>query len=219
MFAYGHDPWTGARRQYPPARAQLRITDVDGHRVTAFATNTKTGGPAAQLPDLELRHRRRARCEDRIRVSKDTGLTNLPLQGFDRNRIWCAIVALAVEITAWMQMLALSGHQARCWEPKRLRLRLFTLPATIARTWPAGPPPPRDQSPLGRPRQRKCPAAASPRGPWVGNLPPVRQRPRDPRPSGTGAHPRRHSGHRHTPMTKSPPAGDLQPQQRSTPKV
>jgi len=43
-------------------------------------------------------------------------------------------VALAVEITAWMQMLALNGHQARRWEPKRLRLRLFTLPATIPRT-------------------------------------------------------------------------------------
>jgi len=122
------------RKERPHPGAQLRITDVDGHRVTAFATNTKTGGPATQLPDLELRHRRRARCEDRIRVSKDTGLMNLPLAGFTQNRIWCAIVALAVEITAWMQMLALNGHQARRWEPKRLRLRLFTLPATIART-------------------------------------------------------------------------------------
>jgi len=46
-------------------------------------------------------------------------------------------VALAVEITAWMQIPALTGHQARRWEPKRLRLRLrlFTLPAlSIART-------------------------------------------------------------------------------------
>ena len=33
-----------------------------------------------------------------------------------------------------MQMLALNEHQARRWESKRLRLRLFTLPATIART-------------------------------------------------------------------------------------
>ncbi len=122
------------RKERPHPGAQLRITDVDGHRVTAFATNTRTGGPATQLPDLELRHRRRARCEDRIRVSKDTGLMNLPLFGFAQNRIWCAIVALAVEITAWMQMLALAGHQARRWEPKRLRLRLFILPATIART-------------------------------------------------------------------------------------
>ena len=121
-------------KERPHPGAQLRITDVDGHRITAFATNTRTGGPGTQLPDLELRQRRRARCEDRIRVSKDTGLNNLPLQGFDQNRIWCAIVALAVELTAWMQMLALHGHHARRWEPKRLRLRLFTIPATIART-------------------------------------------------------------------------------------
>ncbi len=124
-----------ARKERPHPGAQLRITDVDGMRVTAFATNTRTGGPGTtQLADLELRHRRRARCEDRIRVAKDTGLRNLPLHGFDQNRIWCAIVALAVEITAWMQMLTLTGHDARRWEPKRLRHRLFTVPATLART-------------------------------------------------------------------------------------
>ena len=31
-------------------------------------------------------------------------------------------------------MLALAGSQARRWEPKRLRTRLFTVPATLART-------------------------------------------------------------------------------------
>jgi DDE family transposase len=127
-----------ARKERPHPGAQLRITDVDGLRVTAFATNTKTGGRSGgqgtQLADLELRHRRRARCEDRIRVAKDTGLTNLPLHGFDANRIWCALVALALEVTAWMQMLALAGHDARRWEPKRLRHRLFTIPAALART-------------------------------------------------------------------------------------
>ena len=122
------------RKERPHPGAQLRITDVDGLRVTAFATNTRPGGPRTQLPDLELRHRRRARCEDRIRVSKDTGMMNLPLHDFDQNRIWCAIVALAVEITAWMQMLALTQNEARRWEPKRLRLRLFSVPATLART-------------------------------------------------------------------------------------
>jgi hypothetical protein len=119
-----------ARKERPHPGAQLRITDADGMRVTAFATNTRRG----QLPDLELRHRRRARAEDRIRCAKDTGLTNLPLHDFDQNQIWCAIVALACELTAWMQTLALPGHPARRWEPKRLRTRLFTIPATLART-------------------------------------------------------------------------------------
>jgi hypothetical protein len=50
------------RKERPHPAAQLRFTDIDGHRFTCFATSTKGG----QLPDLELRHRRRARCEDRI---------------------------------------------------------------------------------------------------------------------------------------------------------
>jgi hypothetical protein len=123
-----------ARKERPHPGAQLRITDADGLRVTAFATNTAPGGPGRQLPDLELRHRRRARAEDRIRTAKDTGLTNLPLHDLDQNRIWCALVALACDITAWTQMLALPEHPARRWEPKRLRLRIFSIAGRIARS-------------------------------------------------------------------------------------
>jgi hypothetical protein len=125
-LADGH---AGRRPQGTPAPgAQLRFTDIGGHRVTAFATSTRTG----QLADLELRHRRRARCEDRIRCAKDTGLRNLPLHGYEQNQIWCEIVALACELLAWMAMLALTGT-ARRWEPKRLRLRLFSTAGRIVR--------------------------------------------------------------------------------------
>ncbi|GAA3873419.1 hypothetical protein GCM10022275_23100 [Tessaracoccus defluvii] len=117
------------RRERPHPGAQLRFDDVDGYRLTAFATNTTLG----TLQQLELRHRRRARCEDRIRIAKDTGLANLPLQGFNQNRIWCQIVALASELQAWSGMLAMAGHEARRWEPKRLRYRLYTIPATLTR--------------------------------------------------------------------------------------
>ena len=118
------------RKERPHPGAQLRITDVDGHRITAFVTNATRG----QLADLELRHRRRARAEDRIRCAKDTGLANLPLHDFAQNEIWCAIVALAADLTAWMQTLALTGHASRRWEPKRLRLRLLSIPGRHART-------------------------------------------------------------------------------------
>jgi Transposase DDE domain group 1 len=121
------------RKERPHPGAQLRITDVNGWRVTAFATNTPAGGPGSQLPELELRHRRRARAEDRIRCMKDAGLRNLPLQGFDQNRIWLAVVALAADLTAWMQTLAFDGP-ARRWEPKRLRLRVFALAGALAAT-------------------------------------------------------------------------------------
>ncbi len=120
------------RKERPHPGAQLRLTDTDGMRLTAFATNTVRG----QLAALELRHRRRARAEDRIRAAKDTGLANLPLHDFTQNQIWCAIVALACELTAWMQMLAFTGdarhHDARRWEPKRLRLRLFSAAGRLA---------------------------------------------------------------------------------------
>jgi hypothetical protein len=116
------------RKERPHPGAQLRITDIDGHRYTAFATNSTRG----QLADLELLHRRRARCEDRIRGAKDTGLTNLPLHDFTQNRVWCALVSLALELTAWTQMLALAEHDARRWEPKRLRHRLFSIAARMA---------------------------------------------------------------------------------------
>jgi hypothetical protein len=116
------------RKERPHPGAQLRFTDIDGHRFTCFATDAKHG----QLADLELRHRRRARCEDRIRCAKDTGLRNLPLHGFTQNQIWCEIVALACELLAWMQMLALDGA-ARRWEPKRLRLRIFTCAGRLVR--------------------------------------------------------------------------------------
>ncbi|MEV4325684.1 IS1380 family transposase [Microbispora rosea] len=116
------------RKERPHPGAQLRFTDIDGHRFTCFVTNTKRG----QLADLELRHRRRARCEDRIRAAKDTGLRNLPLHDFTQNQIWTEIVALACELLAWMQMLALDGPAHR-YEPKRLRLRLFAVAARLVR--------------------------------------------------------------------------------------
>jgi hypothetical protein len=116
------------RKERPHPGAQLRFTDIDGHRFTCLATGTKGG----QLPDLELRHRGRARCEDRIRCAKDTGLRNLPLKGFAQNQLWCEIVALACELLAWTQMLALAGP-ARRWEPKRLRLRVFAVAGRLVR--------------------------------------------------------------------------------------
>jgi hypothetical protein len=116
------------RKERPHPGAQLRFTDLDGHRFTCFATSTRGG----QLADLELRHRRRARCEDRIRCAKDTGLRNLPLRGFAQNQIWCEIVALACDLLAWMQMLALTG-KARKWEPRKLRLRIFACAGRIVR--------------------------------------------------------------------------------------
>jgi hypothetical protein len=116
------------RKGRPHPGARLRFEDVDGMRITVFVTNSTCG----QLADLELRHRRRARCERRIRSAKDTGLANLQLRAFAANQIWCAVVAS--EITAWMRLLALTDHEGRRWEPKTLKFRLIKIPATLARS-------------------------------------------------------------------------------------
>ena len=117
------------RKERPHPGAQLRITDADGMRITCFATNT-LNRPIAQL---ELRHRLRARAEDRIRAARATGLRNLPLHDTAQNGIWLEIVQIALDLLAWMPMLALTG-QTRLWEPRRLRLRLFSAAGQLVTT-------------------------------------------------------------------------------------
>ena len=43
-----------------------------------------------------------------------------PCTRWPQNQIWWAVVALACDVTAGPQLLALHGHPARRWEPKRL---------------------------------------------------------------------------------------------------
>jgi hypothetical protein len=57
-------------------------------------------------------------------------LTLLPGGGAGRGP--APLVAIASELLAWMAMLALDGP-ARAWEPKRLRLRLFSAAGRLVR--------------------------------------------------------------------------------------
>ncbi|QBJ95979.1 hypothetical protein ERC79_08330 [Rhodococcus sp. ABRD24] len=117
------------RKERPHHGAELRVSHHDGLRLTRFFTITAHG----HLPDLELRHRRRARRKDSIRTTKESGLQIFPRRGFDWNRIWLAILRLACELTAWTQMLAFGADLARGWEPKRQRLRVFSIAGRISR--------------------------------------------------------------------------------------
>lgn len=117
------------RKERPHPGAQLRITAADGMRITCFATNT-TGRPIAEL---ELRHRLRARAEDRIRAARATGLRNLPPHDTAQNQVWMEIVQIALDLLAWMPMLALTGR-ARLWEPRRLRSRLLSAAGQLVTT-------------------------------------------------------------------------------------
>ncbi|MEU1692540.1 IS1380 family transposase [Streptomyces hirsutus] len=117
------------RKERPHPGAQLRITDADGMRLTCFAANT----PGRPIAELELRHRLRARAEDRIRAARATGLRNLPLHDTAQNQVWLEIVQIALDLLAWLPMLALTGR-ARLWEPRRLRFRLFSAAGQLVTT-------------------------------------------------------------------------------------
>lgn len=117
------------RRERPHPGAQLSFSDRDGHRFTCFLTDQQ----GADIPQLELRHRRRARVEDRIRCAKDTGLENLPFHAFSHNQVWLELVLIAQDLFAWAQALILDGELALA-EPKRLRHRLLHTAGRLVRS-------------------------------------------------------------------------------------
>jgi Transposase DDE domain group 1 len=116
------------RREDAHPGAQLRFSDHDGHRFQAFLTDQDD----ADLALLELRHRQRARVEDRIRAAKATGLGNLPFDLLRRNAVWLELVLAAQDLTVWAQALLLDGELATA-EPKTLRYRLWHTAARIVR--------------------------------------------------------------------------------------
>jgi hypothetical protein len=116
------------RREDAHPGAQLRFSDHDGHRFQVFVTDQ----PDHDLARLELRHRQRARVEDRIRAAKATGLQNLPFDLLRRNAVWLELVLAAQDLVCWTQALLLDGPLA-CAEPKALRYRLLHVAARVVR--------------------------------------------------------------------------------------
>ncbi len=74
----------------------------------------------------------RDRPECALDLAGSSSLTNPALHNFAQNQIWCALVVLAADLLAWTQLLALTGHPARRWKPKRLRLRLLSAAGRLA---------------------------------------------------------------------------------------
>ncbi len=102
--------------------AQATLLDQDGHRVTAFLTNS----PRWHGPTLDVRHRARGRCENRIKTLKNMGLGKLPFFNFHANQAWANIATLAMNLLSWLQLAMLpNGHTAKDWDVKRWRYRLF----------------------------------------------------------------------------------------------
>lgn len=115
------------RREPIPTGMQVSLFEQhDGYRYQVLATNT-TGG---QLQRLEARHRVHARVEDGVRTAKATGLRRLPSKSWGRNEAWGQVVALAVDLLAWLRHLTLDDDLAKA-EPKTLRYRLLHTAARI----------------------------------------------------------------------------------------
>ncbi|ACC39855.1 transposase for insertion sequence ISMyma02 [Mycobacterium marinum M] len=123
------------RKERPHPGAQLRFTDIDGMRITAFITDTAPGVIPGQLAGLELRHRQHARVEDRIREAKAAGLANLPCHGFDPNAAWLEIVLAAADLVSWAQLIGFTDtpELARC-EIASFRYRVLHAAARITRS-------------------------------------------------------------------------------------
>lgn len=117
------------RKERPHPGAQLRFTDLDGHRYTCFITDQ----PGTQIPELERRHRLHAHVEDRIQESQELGLGRLPFHALAPNKAWFELALLAQDLLAWLRLLILDGDLALA-KPKRLRHRLLHVAGRITRS-------------------------------------------------------------------------------------
>jgi Transposase DDE domain group 1 len=117
------------RREIPHPGAQLRFTDLDGHRYQCFLTDQ----PDQDIAGLEARHRLHARVEDRIQESQELGLGRLPFQAIEPNQAWFELALLAQDLLAWLRLLVLEGQLALA-KPKRLRHRLLHLAGRLTRS-------------------------------------------------------------------------------------
>ena len=123
------------RKERPHPGAQLTFADVDGHRITAFLTDTGRGAIPGQIAGLELRHRQHARVEDRIRQAKASGLRNLPCRAWDENCAWLEAVLAAADLICWAKLICFAHMPslARC-EIAAFRYRVLHAAAQLTRS-------------------------------------------------------------------------------------
>ncbi|MFC5646834.1 transposase [Kitasatospora cinereorecta] len=77
-------------------------------------------------------HRKHARVEPKIRDQKASGMGLLPSREMTVNTAWLTATAIASDLRAWLQLLALDGEEAKA-TPKTLRHRILHVPALLVR--------------------------------------------------------------------------------------
>jgi len=126
------------RKERPHPGAALSLFDtIEGLRHTAFITAPATadGVLSCGIARLELRHRRHARVEDRIRQAKAAGLRNLPCKEAAENHAWLECVLAAADLVAWSKLICFADDPelARC-EIANFRYRILHMAARITRS-------------------------------------------------------------------------------------
>ena len=126
------------RRERPHPGAQLSLFDmVEGLRHTAFICAPRDADQ--QLPGeidaLELRHRRHARVEDRIRQAKAAGLRNLPCKEVAENHAWLECVLAAADLVCWSKLICFAdAPELACCEIANFRYRILHMAARLTRS-------------------------------------------------------------------------------------
>jgi hypothetical protein len=124
------------RRERPHPGAALTLFEVDdGWRYTAFITDTGRAVVPGGIAGLELRHRRHARVEDRIRQSKAAGLNNFPCRGVAENKAWMEAALAAADLVCWSKLICFADEPAitHC-EIEAFRYTILHMAARITRS-------------------------------------------------------------------------------------
>ena len=125
-------------KERPHPGAQLSLLDmIEGLRYTALicAPRGAQDGLAHEIDALELRHRRHARIDDRIRQAKAAGLRSLPCKAVAESHAWLECVLAAADLVAWSKLICFADDPelARC-EIASFRYRILHMAARISRS-------------------------------------------------------------------------------------
>jgi hypothetical protein len=124
------------RCERPHPGAALTLFEAqDGWRYTAFITDTGRAVVPGGIAGLELRHRRHARVEDRIRQSKAAGLNNFPCEGMGENKAWMEAALAAADLVCWSKLICFPDEAvlAHC-EIEAFRYAILHMAARITRS-------------------------------------------------------------------------------------
>jgi hypothetical protein len=193
-----------ARTEPLHPRHRKQASDVEkrrGQRFQAIATDL----PGHHYPRLDAFGRNHAGVESVIKDGKDLGLRRLPGHTLAFNQAWCATVAIAADLLAWLRLLALDHHQRLSKAtPATLRRTLPGAPARLIHHAPQADHPPGQQPPAP---SRPHPGLEGQPGhgqPTITTTPSVPTRPKAPtRPARQGI-PRATPGRRPGPVTPEP---------------